>query len=193
MNKLSTWIIVALGAIIVVLLLFWPKSVDPGKDQYEDTIKILRSEKAVIQSRQEATVKTYNAKLKEDSLSLALQDARIKALKSKLANQRPTVIEKIQADTAVLSYVSTLEEVVTEQQVQIDTLKAQKEFQRKLNEDLIAQEFVEDKIEQQMSLDYTRRIAELENQSRKKERKSRLSKILIPIVGIAGFLVGAAL
>lgn len=163
------------------------------KQQYETEVAILKAEKAEIQSQQEASVKVYKDRLASDSINLRAQDARIQALKSKLANQRPKVIKKIQADSAVLSYVNTLEETVSELQIQIDTLKAQKEFQRKLNEDLIAQEFIEDKIEAQMAIETSIRIADLERSAKKKERKARLKTILIPVVAVGAFLLGSQL
>lgn len=152
------------------------------KKQYETEVAILKAEKAEISSRQEATVKRYSEKVKQDSINLRAQDARIQSLKSKLANQRPKVIEKIQADSAVLSYVNTLEETVNELQVQVDTLKAQNEFQRKLNEDLIAQEYIEDRIEADMAIQNTRRISELEKAAKKKQRGSKLWKTVSTIL-----------
>lgn len=197
-KSVSTWIIVLLGIIIMIFIMrdcsrpSEQREAD-RKQQYETEVAILKAEKAEIQSKQEAIVKTYNAKLKEDSLNLALQDARIKSLKSKLANQRPKVIENIQADTAVLSYVETLEETVNELQIQNDTLKAQKEFHRKLNEDLIAQEFVEDKIEAQMAIETSRRVAELEKSNKKKESGKKGWKVLAIVGTVLGFIGGSQL
>lgn len=168
-----------------------PSKPDFADQAFKDTIEVLRQEKAVIQSRQEATVKTYHRKVQEDSSNIALQDTRIQALQTKLANQRPKVIEKIQADTAVLSYVNTLEEVVTELQVQNDTLKSQVQFQRKINEDLILLEAVEDRVEADITLQTSVRIADLERRAKKKERKSKLKTILIPVAAVAGLLFGS--
>lgn len=163
------------------------------KQQYETELAILKADKAEIQSRQDEAVKTYQNRLKLDSINIRAQDSKIQALKSKLANQRPKVIEKIQADTAVLSYVNTLEETVSELQVQNDTLKSSVAFHKKVNEDLILAEIDEDKVEASMNMKFAMRVQDLEKLSRRKEKRSKLAKVLIPIVGVAGLLVGASL
>lgn len=192
---------IAIAVLIIILIIFLLKDCSrpseereaDRKELYETEIAILKADKTSIQARQDSLVQKVVLRARRDSIEIAVQDIRIQALKSKLANQRPTVIEKIQADTSVLSYVNTLEEVVTEQQVQIDTLKSQANFQRKINEDLIITEITEDKIEADMAIQTTMRIAELEKQRRKKERKSRLAKVLIPVAAVAGLLLGSQL
>lgn len=163
------------------------------KEMYETEVAILKAEKTSIQARQDSLVKKVVIRTRKDSVQIALQDSKIKALQTKLTNQRPKVIEKIQADTAVLSYVNTLEEVVTELQTQNDTLKSALEFHAKINQDLIAQEFVEDKVEAQMAIETSIRISDLERSAKKKERKSKLKGILVPVALIGGFLFGASL
>lgn len=190
--------ILVLGIIIIVFLLrdcarpSEQREAD-RKKMYETEIAILKADKASIQAIQDSLVQKVVLRARKDSIEIAAQEIRIQALKTKLASQRPKVIEKIQADTAVLSYVNTLEEVVTEQQVQIDTLKSVIQFQRKINEDLIITEITEDKIEADLAIQTTRRVAELEKLSKKKERKSRLAKVLIPVVAVAGLLLGSQL
>lgn len=186
--------------VVVVIILIMKDCARPSeereadrKEQYETEVAILKVEKATVQSRQDSLVRRYKEKVKTDSISLALQHSRIKVLQTKLTNQRPKVIEKIQADTAVLSYVNTLEEVVGEQQVQIDTLKSVVEFQRKMNEELISIERIEDRIESEMAIQNSRRISELEQQGRKKERKNRLAKILVPVAAVLGLIGGSQL
>lgn len=195
--KLTLERILIAGLTIIVIILVMRSCSRPSeqkeaerKEQYETQVAILQVEKATVQSRQDSLVRRYKEKVKADSSSLALQGARIQALQSKLTNQRPKVIERIQADTSVLSYVNTLEEVVTELQVQNDTLKSQANFQRKLHEDLIVAEFMEDRAEQQMFVEQSRRIDEIQKQSRKKERRSKLKTILVPIVAVVAFILG---
>lgn len=191
-------IIIGLAFILIILLLkdcsrpSEQREAD-RKEQYETEVAILKAEKTSIQARQDTLVKKVVLRSRKDSVQIALQNARIKALQTKLTNQRPKVIEKIQADTAVLSYVNTLEEIVTEIQVQNDTLKSQIQFQRKINEDLILLEAVEDRVEADLTLQTSVRIADLERSAKKRERKSRLAKVLIPIVAAGAFLLGATL
>lgn len=163
------------------------------KEQYETQLAILQVEKATVQSMQDSLVRRHKEKVSADSSSLAIQDSKIKVLQTKLTNQRPKVIEKIQADSAVLSYVNTLEDVVGELQVQNDSLKAQKDFYRKVAEDLIAMENIEDKIEASMQIETTRRISELEQQGRKKERGKKGWKFLAVVGTIGGLFAGSQL
>lgn len=160
---------------------------------HETEIAILKVERATVQLRQDSLAKVYKSKGKTDSLNLALQDSKIQALQTKLTNQRPKVIERIQADTAVLSYVNTLEEVVTELQIKVDTLLQQKEFQRKLYSDLVLAEIIEDKNDMQTGVEYARRVAELEKSNKRKERGKRFAKILLPVAAVGAFLLGASL
>lgn len=193
-----TYIIIGLAFIVIILLLkdcsrpSEEREAD-RKEQYETEVAILKAEKTSIQARQDTLVKKVVLRSRKDSVQIALQNARIKALQTKLTNQRPKVIEKIQADTAVLSYVNTLEEIVTEIQVQNDTLKSQIQFQRKINEDLILLEAVEDRVEADITLQTSVRIADLERSVKKKERKSRFVKILVPAAAVAGLLLGSQL
>ena len=161
--------------------------------QYKTAIKILETEKAEIQARQEASVKVYKDKVKSDSINLRAQDARIRVLKAKLANQRPEVIEKIQADTAVLSYVNTLETVVDELHIQNDSLKAQSEFNRKLYDDLALAEIIEDKNDLQAKAEYSRRVSELEKSNRKEKRKKKLGQLVAVFAGGIGLFLGSQL
>lgn len=193
-----TYIIIGLAFILIILLLkdcsrpSEQREADKEKE-FKTAIAILEADKAEIQSKQEATVKRYVDKVKVDSINLGAQNARIQALQTKLTNHRPKVIEKIQTDTAVLSYVNTLEEVIAEIQVQNDTLKSQIQFQRKINEDLILLEAVEDRVEADLTLQTSVRIADLERNAKKRERKSKLKTVLIPVVAVAGLLIGAQL
>jgi hypothetical protein len=193
------YILIAVLSIAVILLLLKDcdrpseeKEAD-RKKMFETEVAILKQEKREIQSRQDSTVKRYNDKVVADSIQLAAQNQRIKALQSKLTIQRPKVIEKIQADSAVLSYVNTLEEVVTELQVQNDTLKAQNEFQRKLNDELITLEITEDKIDAAAKIEYEFRIHELEKQAKKEKRKKKLGKLIAVIAGGVGLFLGSQL
>lgn len=191
--------ILVLGIIIIVFLLrdcarpSEQREAD-RKKMYETEIAILKVEKATVQLRQDSLVRTYKAKVRSDSASVGALESKISQLEKKAAIQRtPLVDVLVQDNPELLAYVTTQQEVITELKVEIDTLKSQAQFQRKLNEDLIIAEFMENKIEQQMALESTRRIEDLEKQSRKKERKSRLKTMLIPAVAALTFLLGSQL
>lgn len=198
-KKPSTWVIVGLVFIILIFIMrdcsrpSEEKEAD-RKKQYETEVAILKAEKSEIQSRQDSAVKRYKDKLEVDSINLRAQESKIQALDRKAVQQRTPRVETLIIDNPeLLSFVTTQQEIITELKVEVDTLKAQAQFQRKLNEDLIIAEFQEDRAEQQMFIEQARRVDELGKQVKKKERKSRLAKILVPVAAVAGLLFGSQL
>lgn len=190
----QTWVILGLTVIVILGIIFWPKPTDEGKRAYEDTLKSLRQEKAVIQSMQEATIKGYIARVKIDSSNVALQENKIQALERRGVIERVKVETIIQENPDLLSFVNTQSEVIQELKVERDTLKSQLAFRDKMYTDLVSNEYIEDKIEDQMQLQASIRIADLEKQV--KRRKS-LAQILKGIgkglaIGGAGYVVGRA-
>lgn len=166
------------------------------KQQYETEVAILKAEKTSIQAAQDSIGKVLIQRTRKDSLAIKRQESVIQALERKAARQRVIVDTLILNNPDLMAFVSTQQEVINELKVEIDTLKSQANFQRKLNEDLIAQEFVEDKVEAQMAIETSLRIAELEKQSKKKSPK-RFVNILKEIgkdaiIFFAGYGLGKA-
>lgn len=187
---------IALLVLVIIIVVFIMRDCSRPSEQreaerkkmYETEIAILQVEKATVQSRQDSLVQTYKAKVRSDSASVGALESKISLLEKKAALQRtPLVDVLVQDNPELLAFVTTQQEIISELKVEIDTLKSQAQFQRKLNEDLIIAEFMEDRIEQQMALEQTRRIDELDKAAKKKGRGNRLWK------GLATVLAGAVL
>lgn len=190
------WKIILVLVLLVALVLrecSRPSKPDFADQAFKDTIEVLRQEKGIIQSRQEATVKRYEHKRASDSLSLSRYSEQISTLKKKVVIKRIYVQPLIDSIPTLRAFVQLQDSVIQRQETRIDSLNAGMGFQRKLNEQLIFDELTEDRIEASMQIETTRRIADLEQQGRKKERKNRFVKVLIPISLVGGLLLGATL
>lgn len=190
------WKIILVLVLLVALVLrecSRPGKIDYADQAFKDTIEVLRQEKGVIQSRQEATVKRYEHKRASDSLSLSRYSEQISTLKKKVVIKRIYVQPLIDSIPTLRAFVQLQDSVIQHQEARIDSLNAGMEFQRKLNEQLIFDELTEDRIEASMQIETTRRIGDLEQQGRKKQRKSKLKGILVPVALIGGLLFGASL
>lgn len=187
-------VIIALLAIFVLRECTRHTPTDSGKTYYEDTIKVLRQEKAVIQARQNDQVKVSNAKGKSDSAQISRMDSKIQALQKKAVGQRVVIESVIIDNPALKSYIDTQQEIIFELQVEVDTLKSQIAFREMLYADLVALDYQEDKFEAQMQIESSKRIADLEKQLKKKSPK-RFGNILKEIgkdavIFLAGFGFG---
>lgn len=187
---------ILIGSLSVVIIFFVMRECSEPAEQREEereklfktNIAILEADKKEIQAAQDSIGKVFVQRTRKDSLAIKRQESVIQALERKAAIQRtPLVDALVQDNPELLAFVTTQQEIISELKVEIDTLKSQAQFQRKLNEDLIIAEFMEDRIEQQMALEQTRRIDELDKAAKKKGRGNRLWK------GLATVLAGAVL
>lgn len=161
---------------------------------FEIADAINKAEKMEAQAIQDSLKKVWIDSIAKINVVVKAQDKRITVLVKQAARQRTPKVDTLILDNPDLkSFVDTQTEIIQEQRVQIDTLKSVIAFQRKLNEDLINAEFVEDKIEAQMAIEASVRISDLERSAKKRERKSKLRGILVPVALIGGFLFGASL
>lgn len=163
------------------------------KEQYETEVTILKAEKTSIQAAQDSIAKVLIHRTRKDSLSLSRYYEQISTLKKKVVIKRIYVQPLIDSIPTLRAFVELQDSVIQYQETRIDSLNAALDFHAKVNQDLIALEFVEDKIESQMAIETSLRISDLEQQGRRKEKKNRFVKVLLPIVGVAGLLIGSAL
>lgn len=193
--KLDLKTILIAGLTIVVIILIMRncsrRSEEREADrrtQYETEVAILKAEKTSIQKAQDSIGKVLVRRTRKDSLAIKRQESVIQALERKAVSQRTPLVETLIVDNPeLLTFVTTQQEVITELKVKIDTLKAQKEFHAKVSQDLIVQEFLEDKITQQMAIEYEVRISELEKQVKKRKKGGKFWR------GAATVLAGAVL
>lgn len=164
------------------------------KEQYDMSNAINKADKKEAQGRQDSIGKVYIDSIAKINVVLKAQDRRNEVLTKQLVKLRtPRVDTLIIENPDLKSFVDTQSEIIQEQRQEIDTLKSALDFHAKVNQDLIAMENIEDKIEASMQIESTRRIADLEKQGRKKESKSKLKTVLLPLVAVAAFLAGSAL
>lgn len=189
MNKLW-YIIFGLTTIVVYLILSRPTPYDSNKAQYEDTVSFLRAKEASIIAQGQRIIKTYEYRVKADSLNLAVKDAEIKAIKVRVIIKRIPVQPLIDSIPTLKAFVELQDSLIQVQGQQIDTLKQAYASQIQTTEDLIQNHDAQESIEARIDLEQTERIADLEKQVRKTKRGSKLAKVLIPIVGLGAFILG---
>lgn len=188
MNKPSTWIIAALGIVIVFFIM--RECSGPAEEKetelkkaYDSVITELKGRMAHVNELQEHAIKSIAERRAKDSIVIQVQDKQIARLKKLAVVQRtPKVDTLIFNNPDLEDFVGTQDKIILAQQVEIDTLKSALEFHRKVNEELITIEFAEDKIEAAMQIEYTRRIAELEKSAKKKQRGNKLLKTLSTVL-----------
>lgn len=190
--KVTHWIIIGMGLVIIAMILF--DKDDLSNQQHADYQRIANEWKAKAWQAvaQSDSILSDAIKRKEkDSIVIKAQDSKIKALTTKAAVRRPQVIERIQADTAVLSYVTTLEEVVGELQIQNDTLKSTIAFHIQVEKDLSRNSKVmKEAFEQQII--HTQALADAyKKDARKSKRANRWTKAGVVVLGVGGFLLGS--
>jgi thiol:disulfide interchange protein len=196
--KIQTIAIAVLSIAVILLMLKdcdrpSEQKEEDRKKQYETEVAILKVEKASIQKAQDSIGKVLIQRTRKDSIILKAQESKIQALEKKAARQRVVVDTLILNNPDLLSFVDTQNEVISELKVEVDTLKAQNEFQRKLNEQLISMEITEDKIDAAAKIEYEFRIHELEKQAKKEKRKKKLGKLIAVIAGGVGLFLGSQL
>lgn len=178
-----------MGLVIIAMILF--DKDDLSNQQHAGYQRIANEWKAKAWQAvaQSDSILSDAIKRKEkDSIVIKAQDSKIKALTTKAAVRRPQVIERIQADTAVLSYVTTLEEVVGELQIQNDTLKSTIAFHIQVEKDLFRNSKVmQEAFEQQII--HTEALADAyKKENRKERRKVKVWKVAT-VLGTVGALV----
>lgn len=161
--------------------------------EYNSAMAELKGLLDSTQAIQEHAIKSLAEHKGKDSVAKAAFKIENTRLKKQLAIRRPQVQVMIDSTPPLKAFIQTQDSIILTQDVRIDSLEASMDFQRKLNEDLIITEFQEDKIEAAMQIQAAQRIDQLEKLSRKKERKSRFVKVLVPVVAVAGLLLGSQL
>jgi hypothetical protein len=193
MRDVKTWIIVGLGIVIVVLLLFWPSYEPPDTTVFKREIAAQNKQIAVLS----AELKKKAEKFQSDSLRLAKDSVEHKKHVSKLESR----ISQLKANTRVV--------YIREQEPSIDSLiTAQDSLIVRSVQRVAALEGEMFALRQDMSKVFTdcesrfqaqlekEKLTEAENERLAKEvkkgrRKKKLAQILIPIVGVGAFLIGA--
>lgn len=123
MGGIKFWLIVGLVAIIIYLIISRPAPYDSNKDAYLDTLNFLKAKEASIVAQGQRIVKTYEDRVKIDSVKLAAKDAEIKAIKTRVVIKRIYVQPLIDSIAPLKVFVASLDSVILIQGQQIDTLK----------------------------------------------------------------------
>lgn len=197
MAKFFDWKIIV---ILIILAIFVfrecsrPLPVDPDTVIYKDSVKVLKSEKAIISARIEANEKASIARQKRDSLNLALSLKEIVRLKAK-ANQavRNIPVKVIEENPEIMIAIVAKDSVINKQGQTIDSLQASLAFQIQVKDDLMSDHYDEAKINMQLQEMAEVRIVKLENDLRKEKRKGKFRAIMMPIIGVGALLVGSQL
>jgi hypothetical protein len=197
MKDVRTWalIILALAFALYILL---------DKDPVDNSEKIQSYEIALKIADQEIL------NLRSDSTKLS---QKIDADSVRQANERKVYKEKVKSQSALISRLKAKPEVITirEQSVDVDSLLTAMEakdsiqtaridtLENNLSELRVDMSAVNDNCSKMLEAERERFQAqkgiseEYSKQVRKERRKKRLATALIPVVGVAGFLLGAQL
>jgi hypothetical protein len=197
MKDFRTWalIILALAFALYILL---------DKDPVDNSEKIQSYEIALKIADQEIL------NLRSDSTKLS---QKIDADSVRQANERKVYKEKVKSQSALISRLKAKPEVITirEQSVDVDSLLTAMEakdsiqtaridtLENNLSELRVDMSAVNDNCSKMLEAERERFQAqkgiseEYSKQVRKERRKKRLATALIPVVGVAGFLLGAQL
>jgi chromosome segregation ATPase len=197
MKDFRTWalIILALAFALYILL---------DKDPVDNSEKIQSYEIALKIADQEIL------NLRSDSTKLS---QKIDADSVRHANERKVYKEKVKSQSALISRLKAKPEVITirEQSVDVDSLLTAMEakdsiqtaridtLENNLSELRVDMSAVNDNCSKMLEAERERFQAqkgiseEYSKQVRKERRKKRLATALIPVVGVAGFLLGAQL
>lgn len=183
-------IIVVLLVIVAVLTCQSPPP-DSAAAIYADSIKELKSQKAVISSRIDSVLDMSRNKEVDDSVKLAAslkEIARLKVNANKAVETIP--VRVIEENPEIMIAIQAKDSVITKQGTVIDSLQASLAFQIQVKDDLMTDHYNAAKIDAQLQEMAQIRIIALEKDLRKERRKGRLAKVLIPIALVGGFLLG---
>lgn len=189
MNKLW-YIIFGLTTIVVYLILSRPTPYDSNKAQYEDTVSFLRAKEASIITQGQRIIKTYEDRVKVDSVKLAAKDEQIRQAKAKVVIRRVFIEPLVDSIPELRSFIQGQDSVILIQGQQIDTLKQAYASQIQTTDDLINNHDAQARISERIEAEKDLRIESLEKQVRKTRRGSKLAKVLLPIVGLGAFILG---
>lgn len=188
--------------VVIIALLIWivvqtctaPDKYDSAAEIYKDSVKVLKSEKAIISSRLQAKEKASIDRQKNDSLNIALSLKEITRLKVKANKAVEDIpVRVIEENPEIMIAIQAKDSVITKQGEAIDSLQASLAFQIQVKDDLMTDHYNAAKIDAQLQEMAQVRIVELEKDLKKEKRKGKFKAVLIPIVGVAALLLGAQL
>lgn len=189
--NLQTFLIAGLTVVVIILIMKDCQRPSEEKEaerkaQFEMADAINKADKKEAQARQDSIGKVWVDSLSKINVAVKAKDRRIEVLTQQVVKLRTPRIDTLLIDNPDLaSYVDTLTEIVQEQKEQIDTLKAALEFTSQLYTQAQSEEFIEDRIENNMVQGFERRVAELEMSNKKKGRGNRFWKGLATVLGVA--------
>jgi hypothetical protein len=197
MKDFRTWALIILALAFALYILFDKDPVDNSEkiQSYEIALKIADQE--ILNLRSDST--KLSQKIEADSVMQA--------------NERKVYKEKVKSQSALISRLKAKPEVITirEQSVDVDSLLTAMEakdsiqtaridtLENNLSELRVDMSAVNDNCSKMLEAERERFQAqkgiseEYSKQVRKERRKKRLATALIPVVGVAGFLLGAQL
>lgn len=185
-------IILLLGFIVVMTCQSPPP--DPAAAIYEDSVKVLKADKAIIAAQIERVIETSNYKAKVSDSLLALKEKEITRLKVKASQARTPKVDTLILDNPELKvFVENQDSVIQEQGILIDTLKSQIRFEREVRESLMTMHYDADKITANLLELRSQRIVTLEKDLKKKNRGVKFWKAAAVALGVGGLLIGSSL
>lgn len=194
-RKDTIYLIVIVGLLIWIVVQTCSPPPEPVEDTtYKDSVKVLKSQKAVISSRMKAIHEASILRQEMDSINLAqtMQEiARLKVKADKAVEAIP--VRVLDENPEIMVAIQAKDSVITKQGQAIDSLKASLAFQIQVKNDLMTDHYDADKINAQLQEMAQVRIIALEKDLKKERRRGRLKAVLVPIVGVAGLLLGAQL
>lgn len=193
MGGIKFWLIVGLVAIIIYLIISRPAPYDSNKDAYLDTLNFLRAKEASIIAQGQRIIKTYEDRVKADSLNLATKDVEIKAIKVRVIIKRIPVQPLIDSIPTLRAFVELQDSLIQVQGQQIDTLKQAYASQIQTTKDLIQNHDAQARISERISEEKDLRIENLEKQNRRKNRGVKFWKVATVVSLVGGFFLGSQL
>lgn len=187
-------VIIALLLLIIAGIILWPK---PQQSEQvlraNDSIETINERNRILAM----SVRTLELDLQHTKnwakIDSALFVTEITVKNQQLAKKRIKIDTLILENPNLASYMQTADSVFFMMKERIDTLEANLQFQASLYNELI---FIKGKEVGNLNMIITQKdivIKDLEKQARKKRRGSRLLKIGIVVLPVAGLLFGSQL
>lgn len=194
-RKDTIYLIVIVGLLIWIVVQTCSPPPEPVEDTtYKDSVKVLKSQKAVISSRMKAIHEASILRQEMDSINLAQslkEVARLKVKADKAVEAIP--VRVLEENPEIMIAIVAKDSVITKQGQAIDSLKASLAFQIKVKNDLMSDHYNADKINAQLQEMAQVRIVKLEKDLKKEQRRGRLLKVVAIVGSVAAFIGGSQL
>lgn len=193
------WLLAASVVAIVVMIILWPKG-GPNQREiereqaYQTQIAILRSDSVNSAHRIDSIKQKAEDSIQSVSVQLRAKESENRVLRVSLSKSRKQVQHLIDSIPELKTFVGQQDSLIQNQDEQIEILRGGLyNLGRDFNA-LVGEQEINARIASDMLLACEQRhsdIMDLKNRELKKAKRSgRLAKVLIPVAGLAGFLLG---